>query len=208
MDNISKHIKALKWKELFSSQGKNETEHNFAQWSLNGTHCQSKMLSAKQSAKYLLAILLGLCSLWQCWEICLKFFGRSTTIARAQHQNDYLPLPKFLLCQKDRYNTQELSSMGLPENFLDSGNKFNHSHPFPDLNATWQRATWPLEELEIDWNVYEGLAMNFANSLLWYMRVLSCFGRLCCKRKAHPNKHYLLGAMLPHSCNKTGQNVA
>ena len=75
-------------------------------------------------------------------------------------QNDYLPLPKFLLCNKNRYNKEELSSMGLPENFLDSGRKFNKSHQFPDLNTTWQRATWPMQKFEIDWNFYEGMKMN------------------------------------------------
>ena len=118
-----------------------------------------KMFSAKPAAKSLLAIVLGICSLWQVWDLCLKFFGGSTTIAIAHRPNDYLPLPKFLLCQKDRYKKEELSSMGLPDNFLNSGDRFNHTHPFPDLNATWQRATWPLQELEIDWNFYEGMTI-------------------------------------------------
>lgn len=119
-----------------------------------------KMLSVKPIAKYALAIVLGICSLWQVWDLCLKFFGGSTTIAIGHQPNDYLPLPKFLLCQKDRYKKEELSSMGLPHNFLDSGNKFNHTYQFPDLNATWQRATWPLQELKIDWNFYEGMKIR------------------------------------------------
>ena len=120
---------------------------------------RARMLSGPHIAKYLLAIVLGICSLWQVWDICLKFFGRSTTIAIAHRPNDHLPLPKFLLCQRNRYKKDVLSSMDLPENFLDSGIKFNHSHPFPDLNATWQNATWPLQEFEIDWDYYEGTKM-------------------------------------------------
>ena len=46
--------------------------------------------------------------------------------------------------------------MGLPENFLDSGKRFNKTEVFPDINTTWQRGTWQLQEMEIDWNFYEG----------------------------------------------------
>ena len=47
--------------------------------------------------------------------------------------------------------------MGLPENFLDSGKRFNKTEVFPDINTTWQRGTWQLQEMEIDWNFYEGI---------------------------------------------------
>ena len=115
------------------------------------------MSSAKSNAKYLIALVLGICSLWQVWDLCSKFLDRSTTIAIGHQQNDYLPLPKFLLCNKNRYNKEELSSMGLPENFLDSGKRFNKTEVFPDINTTWQRGTWQLQEMEIDWNFYEGI---------------------------------------------------
>ena len=48
---------------------------------VDGTHTVGcEMFSAKPAAKSSLAIVLGLCSLWQCWDLCLKFFGGSTTI--------------------------------------------------------------------------------------------------------------------------------
>ena len=119
--------------------------------------CLSK---AKTCAKYLSALICGICSLWLVWDLCLKFFRGSTTIVREQQPEDYLRLPKFLLCMKERYKTGELASMGLPENFFSNPypdkSKFNPNDHFPDINATWQRATWPIKELEVDWSRYDG----------------------------------------------------
>ena len=120
--------------------------------------CCSK---AKTYAKYLLAIILGLCSLWLVWGLCLKFFSGSTTILREQHRNDYLALPHFLLCNKIRYNKDELAVVELPADFFDNRrperSKFKNKDSFPDLNATWQRATWPMENFKVDWLAYEGM---------------------------------------------------
>ena len=73
---------------------------------------------------------------------------------------NYLPLPHFLVCKKQRYKKDELTAMGLPEDFFDNYNpdrsKFSNKDSFPDLNATWQRATWPYKDFEIDWERYEG----------------------------------------------------
>ena len=93
----------------------------------------------------------------------MKFFGGSTTIVREQEQHDYLPLPNFLLCKKQRFNTDELAAMGLPAGFFSRPRKFNHTGPFPDLNTTWQRVTWPMHELDIDWSRYEGRKMHDVN---------------------------------------------
>ena len=50
--------------------------------------------------------------------------------------------------------------MGLPDDFFDNPNLdktiFSKKGSFPDLNATWQRATWPITDFEIDWKRYEG----------------------------------------------------
>ena len=115
----------------------------------------------KAYAKYIFALIFGLCSLWLVWDHCFKFFGGSTTILREQHHKDFLPLPKFLLCLKERYKNGVLSAMDLPEDlfssrYLDEGN-FNQKDKFPDLNATWQRATWPIEELNVEWSKYQGM---------------------------------------------------
>ena len=60
---------------------------------------------------------------------------------------------------KERYKTEKLSAMNLPKNFFGNGGIFNETDTFPDLNATWQRATWPMHELEVDWSRYEGVNM-------------------------------------------------
>ena len=68
--------------------------------------------------------------------------------------------------------------MGLPDDFFDNPNLdktiFSKKGSFPDLNATWQRATWPITDFEIDWKRYEGWrhsAVRFPllqnNSILW-----------------------------------------
>ena len=130
--------------------------------------CCSK---AKTCAKYLLAIFLGLCSLWLVWDLCLKFFSGSTTILREQEQNNYLPLPRFLLCNKQRYNKDELAAMELPDDFFDNLNpdksRFSNEDSFPDLNYTWQRATWPMTDFEIDWKRYEGMEVHIINSFFF-----------------------------------------
>ena len=75
---------------------------------------------------------------------------------------NYLPLPHFLICNKQRYNKDELAAMALPEDFFDSYHpditKFNNNYSFPNLNATWLRATWPYKDFEIDWARYEGVS--------------------------------------------------
>ena len=114
--------------------------------------------NSKTSAKHLLGIISGLCSLWLVWDLCLKFLSGSTTIIREQQEKDYLPNPHFLLCKKESFQKDELSATGLPDNFFSrfGGGSFNHTGPFPNLNATWQRATWPEGELQVDWSRYEG----------------------------------------------------
>ena len=77
--------------------------------------CCSK---AKTYTKYLLLISLGLCSLWLVWGLCLKFISGSTTMLREQKHKSYLHLPHFLLCNKERYNKEELVAMDLPPDFL------------------------------------------------------------------------------------------
>ena len=125
---------------------------------------------AKTYAKYLLAILLGLCSLWLVWGLCLKFVSGATTILREQKHNNYLPLPQFLVCNKQRYNKDELAAMELPEDFLDNRypnrTMFSNMDSFPDLNATWQRGTWPLVDFEIYWRAYEGMEVNYINNFM------------------------------------------
>ena len=52
--------------------------------------------------------------------------------------------------------------MGLPADFLDNRapdmKMFKSEDSFPDLNVTWQRATWNMTNFDMDWEVYEGVA--------------------------------------------------
>ena len=65
------------------------------------------------------------------------------------------------MCNKDRYNKEQLKAMDLPEDFFDNRNPdeaiFSNNKSFPDLNSTWQRATWPVTDFEADWRRYEGM---------------------------------------------------
>ena len=85
----------------------------------------------------------------------MKYLSGSTTILREQEHKTYLPLPHFLICNKQRYNKDELAAMELPDDFFDNRHpdksKFVNRSSFPDLNATWQRATWPVTDFEMDW---------------------------------------------------------
>ena len=78
-----------------------------------------------------------------------------------QEQKKYLGFPHLLLCNKQRYNQKELTAMDLPDDFFDNRypdmDKFSSKDAFPDLNATWQRATWPTADFMIDWSCYEGM---------------------------------------------------
>ena len=78
-----------------------------------------------------------------------------------QEPKSYLPMPRVLICNKDRYNKEQLEAMDLPEDFFDNRNPdktiFSNNKSFPDLNSTWQRATWPLTDFEADWRRYEGM---------------------------------------------------
>ena len=57
--------------------------------------------------------------------------------------------------------------MELPANFFDNRipdiNKFKGRDSFPDLNVTWQRATWNMTNFEMDWDTYEGVALHITN---------------------------------------------
>ena len=119
---------------------------------------------AKIYAKYLLAIILGLCSLWLVWDLCLKYFSGSTTILTVQEYKEYLPLPRFLLCSNQRYKKDALAAMGLPDDFFDNvtpdKSMFEGQYSFPDLNVTWQKVTWNMTNFEMDWKAYEGVAFG------------------------------------------------
>ena len=118
---------------------------------------------SKACVKYLLALSLVFWSLWLVWDLCLKFLRGSTTTVHEQEQRGYLALPHFLLCNKQRYKTDELADMELPEDFFDNWTdrtKFRHNDSFPDLNATWNRATWSRDDIGIDYRRYEGEVTN------------------------------------------------
>ena len=164
--NRRSHHDNLWWIEHLLERSPSRTRF-FGDLAQSSAHSSTKMRLnlclkiGKAYAKYIFALIFGLCSLWLVWDHCFKFFGGSTTILREQHHKDFLPLPKFLLCLKERYKNGVLSAMDLPEDlfssrYLDEGN-FNQKDKFPDLNATWQRATWPIEELNVEWSKYQGM---------------------------------------------------
>ena len=117
----------------------------------------------KQYTKYIMAISLCLCSLWLVWDLCVKYFSKATTVLQEQEYKEYLPLPHFLLCSSRRYKKDELANMELPADFFDNyepeTSKFIGKGSFPDLNRTWQRATWNLTDFEADWEAYEGVVL-------------------------------------------------
>ena len=84
-----------------------------------------------------------------------------------QEYKEYLPLPHFLLCSNTRYKKDELAAMGLPADFFDNRapdmSMFKSKDSFPDLNVTWQRATWNMTNFEMDWDTYEGVALHITN---------------------------------------------
>ena len=129
----------------------------------------------KVGAKYLLATIFSLCSLLLVWDHCIKFLSGSTTVVRQQQQMDYLPLPRFILCNKERYNKKELVSMDLPEDFFDNRypdiDKFRKRNSFPDLNSTWRRVTWSRSEFEIAWSRYEGNGNNATSSFKCHINI-------------------------------------
>ena len=98
--------------------------------------------------------------MWLVWDLFLKFFSGATTTLHENLKHDYLPMPRLLLCHKNRYKTEELSAMGLSQDFFDNPHPnfedFGLTKPFPDLNATWQRVTWSRDDFELDWSRYEG----------------------------------------------------
>ena len=131
---------------------------------------------SKTCAKHILALSLAICSFWLVWDLCCKFLSGTTTTVREQQPKTYLPMPNFLLCNKQRYNWMELAAMGLRQDFFDNYNpdrsKFTNKESFPDLNATWERATWPMADFEIDFRRYEGRAWQKSNK---YFQTLITF---------------------------------
>ena len=62
-------------------------------------------------AEWLLALILGLCSLWQVEEVLVRFIEGSTTTTLEKEHNEHLPLPKVALCMKQRYNYGALGTI-------------------------------------------------------------------------------------------------
>ena len=103
-------------------------------------------------AKWLLALILGMCSLWQVEEVLVKFIEGSTTTTLEKQHNDHLPLPKVALCMKRRYNYGALAAMGLPDDYFSEHRhrtEIDRESPFPDLNQTWLKATWSREDVQM-----------------------------------------------------------
>ena len=115
-------------------------------------HCPPmKRRWSKLFSKCLLALILGICSIWQVWEQITKFLEGGTTTSLEKVHNKYLPLPQIVLCSSKRYKYDVLTDMGLPKNFLDDHRKKHISGKFPDLNDTWLKATWSREDFDFDW---------------------------------------------------------
>ena len=112
-----------------------------------------KMRAGKQRyAKWLLYIILGICSLWQVREVLVKFIEGSTTTTLEQRHNSHLPLPKVAFCLKQRYKYEALAAMGLPADYFSENRhrtEFDTESQFPELNETWLKATWSREDLQI-----------------------------------------------------------
>ena len=103
-------------------------------------------------AEWLLALILGACSLWQVEEVLVKFIEGSTTTTLEKQHNDHLPLPKVAICMKRRYNYGALAAMGLPDDYFSENRhrtEFEMESPFPDLNQTWLKATWSREDVQM-----------------------------------------------------------
>ena len=113
-------------------------------------------------AKRLLTLVLCIPSILLVWDLCLKFYHGATTLTVEQIDEDYLSLPPILLCSKRAYKKEELSAMGLPQNFLyeRDRSKASRPEPFPDLKETWHKATWSNEDLQVEWSRYEGTVMT------------------------------------------------
>ena len=110
----------------------------------------------KVFARWLLALVLGMCSVWQVWEQLTKFLEGSTTTSLEKVNRAYLPMPMMVMCSSQRYKYDALTEMGLPKNFLDNHRMKDLPVKFPDLNQTWIMATWSADDFNLFWQVYEG----------------------------------------------------
>ena len=110
----------------------------------------------KVFAKWLLALVLGICSIWQVWEQLTKFLEGSTTTTLEKVNLAYIPMPMIIMCSSQRYKYDALIDMGLPKNFLDDHRMKSLPITFPDLNQTWLNATWAFDDFDLFWQVYEG----------------------------------------------------
>ena len=113
------------------------------------------MQLAKQICTLFLCLVLGICALFQVWEELTKFLEGSITTSLEKVNHKYLPLPLVVLCSSQRYKHDVLSDMGLPKNFLDDHRATYLPGQFPDLNETWQKATWSRDDFAIYWQPYE-----------------------------------------------------
>ena len=121
-------------------------------WTKLCTHCPSmKQGWIKLCVKWLLALIMGICSLWQVWEQLTKFLEGSTTTSLEKVNHEHLPLPLIVLCSSQRYKYDVLADMGLPKNFLDDHRQNHLPGKFPDLNETWLKATWSREDFDFYW---------------------------------------------------------
>ena len=119
-------------------------------------------------AKWLLALVLGICSVWQVWEQLTKFLEGSTTTTLEKVNLEYLPMPLIVLCSSQRYKYDALTDMGLPKNFLDDHRMKYLPGRFPDLNQTWLRATWSEDDFDLFWQAYEGM-LRVSVKMVTYM---------------------------------------
>ena len=110
----------------------------------------------KAFARWLLALVLVMCSVWQVWEQLTKFLEGSTTTSLEKVNRAYLPMPMIVMCSSQRYKYDALTEMGLPKNFLDDHRLKDLPVQFPDLNQTWLKATWSLDDFNLFWLAYEG----------------------------------------------------
>ena len=110
----------------------------------------------KRCARLLLALVLGICSFWLVWEQLTKFLEGSTTTTVEKIKHEYLPMPLIALCSNQRYKQGALRSVGLPKDFLDNYQMKDLPVQFPDLNYTWNMATWSPDDFDLYWKHYEG----------------------------------------------------
>jgi hypothetical protein len=111
----------------------------------------------KKATTLFLFIFLLVCFLFQVKDQVVKFYLGRVAQTVEKISNASLKFPHISFCSSEPFKLKELDRIGVPKSiFTYESHDHSPGESFPELNETWQNATYSKDEFKITWRFFDG----------------------------------------------------